>query len=97
MLNPVKLIFIDSIFAKPAHDKYTQVGSEKPKMFLLNDIRWSKDLIPWHDMLLLLDDETVKLPVTKNIYSENIVISTDGTKLATSKSSMQVIRGKWKW
>ena len=66
-------------------------------MFLLNDIRWSKDLIPWHDMLLLLDDETVKLPATKNIYSENIVISTDGTKLATSKSSMQVIRGKWKW
>ena len=97
MLNPVKLIFIDSIFEKPAHDKYTRVGSEKPKMFLLNDIRWSKDLIPWHDMLLLLDDETVKLPATKNIYSENIVISTDGTKLATSKSSMQVIRGKWKW
>ena len=32
------------------------------KMFLQNSFRWSKDLIPWHGMMVLLEDENVKLP-----------------------------------
>ena len=73
MPRPLKLIiFSDSIFENPAaNDKYAWVGSEKKrKSFFssLNDFRWSKDLIPWHDMLFLLESETVKLPVPKNIY-----------------------------
>ena len=55
MLKPLKVVFSDSIFENPANDKYAWVGSEKAKVFLLNDFRWSKDLIPWHDMLLLLE------------------------------------------
>ena len=89
MLKPLKLIFSDSIFENPANDKYAWVGSEKAKVFLLNDFRWSKDLIPWHDMLLLLEGTTVKLPAPKNIYSEDIVISTDVAIFATSKSPIK--------
>ena len=37
MLKPLKLIFSDSIFENPANDKYTWVGSEKAKLFMLND------------------------------------------------------------
>ena len=77
------------IFEIPANDKYTSVGPEKAKIFLLNDFRWSKDLICWHDILILLEGKTVKLPVLKNIYSEDIVISTDVAIFATSKSSMK--------
>ena len=40
MLKPLKLIFSDSIFKNPANDKYDWVGSEKAKVFLLNDFRW---------------------------------------------------------
>ena len=86
MLKPLRLIFSDKIFENPANDKYAWVGSEKAKVFLLNDFRWSKDLIPWHDMLLLLEGETVKLPAPKKIYSKDIVISTDVAIFATSKS-----------
>ena len=89
MLKPLKLIFSDSIFENPANDKYAWVGSEKARVFLLNDFRWSKDLIPWHDMLLLLEGTTVKLPAPKNIYSEDIVISTDVAIFATSKSPIK--------
>ena len=64
----------------------TLVGS---KASLLHDFRWSKDLIPWHDILILLEDETVKLPALENIYSEDIVISTDVTIFATSKNSVK--------
>ena len=40
-------------------------------------------------MLLLLEDETVKLPAPKNIYIEDIVISTNAAMFATSKSSIK--------
>ena len=53
---------------------------------MLNDFRWSKDLIPWHD---ILEDETVKLPAPKNIHSEDIVISTDVAIFAASKSPIK--------
>ena len=89
MLKPLKLIFSDSIFENPANDKYAWVGSKKAKMFLLNDFRWSKDLIPWYDMLLLLVGKTVKLPAPKNISSEDIVISTNVAIFATSKSPIK--------
>ena len=38
---------------------------------------WSKDLIHWHDILLLLEDETVELPAPKSIYNDDTVISTE--------------------
>ena len=87
MLKSLKLIFSDSIFENPANYKYAWLGSEKSKVFLLNDFRWSKDLIPWHDMLL--KGEIVKLPAPKNIYSEDIMISTDVAIYATSKSPIK--------
>ena len=40
-------------------------------------------------MQLLLEGETVKLPALRNIYSEDIVISTDVAIFATSKSSIK--------
>ena len=89
MLNPFKLIFSDSIFENPANDKYFSVGSEKAKVFLLNDFRCSKYLIPWHNMLLLFEGGTVKLSAPNNIYSKDIVISTDVVIFATSKSSIK--------
>ena len=89
MLKPLKLISSDSIFENPANDKYALVGSEKAKVFLLNDFRWSKNLICWNDMLLLLEDETVKLPAPNNVYSEDVVISTNVAIIATSKSPIK--------
>ena len=77
MLKPLKLIFRDSICENPANDKYAWLASEKSKVFLLNHFRWSKHLISWHDLLLSLEGETIKLPTPKNIYSEDIVISTE--------------------
>ena len=40
-------------------------------------------------MLLLLEGETVKLHASKNIYIEDIAISTDVAIFATSKSSIK--------
>ena len=85
MLKPLKHIFSDSIFESPANSKYAWARYEKAIMFLLNNFRWSKDLIRWHNMLP--EGETLKLPAPKNIYIEDIVISTDVAIFQTSKSS----------
>ena len=87
MLKSLKLIFSDCIFENPANYTYAWLGSEKSKVFLLNDFRLSKDVIPWYDMLLM--GEIVKLPAPKNIYSEDIMISTDVAIFATSKSPIK--------
>ena len=89
--SSLKHVFRDSIFENPPNEKCAWVGSEKAKVFLLNDFRWSEDLIPWHDMLLLLEGETIKLAAPKNIYIEDIVISTDAAIFATSKSPIKRI------
>ena len=59
MLKPFKLSFSDILYEDLANDKYAQVGSEKPKVCLLSDFGWSQNLIPWHDMLPLLEVDTV--------------------------------------
>ena len=89
MLKPLKGIFSDSICENPASDKYAWVGSEKAKGFLLSDFRWSIDLIPWQDMLLLIEGKLLKLPAPKKMYSEDILISTDLAIFATSKGSIK--------
>ena len=38
MLKTLKLVLSDSIFKNPANDKYAWIGSEKSKVFLLNDL-----------------------------------------------------------
>ena len=101
MLKSLKLIFSDSIIKSPANDKYAWVGSRKVKVLLLNGLRWSKDLIHWHDRLFLLEGETVALPAPNNIYSEDIVISTYVVILQqariqsiTEALTMQVMTGR---
>ena len=43
----------------------------------------------WHNVLLLLEGETVKLPAAKNIYSEDIVISTNVAIFWTSNNPIK--------
>ena len=104
MLKPLKLIFSYSIFENPTNYNYALAGSEKARVFLLNDFRWSKEMIPWHDMVVLLEGETVKLPAPINIYSEGIVISTVVTNLQqpraqsyTEAVTMQVMTERQRW
>ena len=86
MLKPLKCIFGDTLFDNPSNDKYAWVGAEKAHVILLQDFRYSRDLITWKDLLLLLEGETVKLPAPKNHFSSDIIIDTDVPIFATSKS-----------
>ena len=67
LLKPLELIF--TTFSNPAVDKYAWVGADNCKIILLNDFRWSKELIKWKSFLLLLEGDVVRLPAPKNHYS----------------------------
>ena len=85
MFKPLKLIFENAVFENPSNDKYAWIGAEKAQVILLQDFRYTKEVIAWHSLLLLLDGETVKLPAPKNYFSADIVIDTDVPIFATSK------------
>ena len=64
MLKPLEIIY--NAFSNPVNDKYALVGAEKAEMVILQDFRWSSELICWKDLLLLPEGEPVKLPSPKN-------------------------------
>ena len=86
MFKPLKSLFGDKVFENPSCDKFGWVRAEKASVILLQDYRWSKESIQWKDLLLLLEGETVKLLALKNMFAEDVTISTNVAIFATSKS-----------
>lgn len=75
LLKPLKAIFEEKLFENPPRDKYGWQGVQSVQVICLQDFRYSKEVIGWSDLLLLLEGETVKLPAPKNHFAEDIVIS----------------------
>ncbi len=72
------------VFSNPSNDKYAWIGADKSKVIVLQDFHWSRKMISWKDLLLLLEGEAVKLPVLKNQYTGDIVIN-DYTPILTTR------------
>lgn len=85
VLKPLRLIYDRFLFENPACHKYGWGGCAGKSVFLLQDFRWNIELIKWSDFLLMLDeDETVKLPTPRNHEKEDIVLKTQVAIFATS-------------
>lgn len=89
ILKPLCVMFKEDLFENPANHKYGWIGAEKANLMMLQDFRWSSDLISWKDFLLLLEGENVKLPTPKNIYKEDIQISGKVSIFATGKCEVK--------
>ena len=72
MLTPLEIIY--HAFSNPANDKYAWVGADHAEVIILQDFRWSSELICWKDLLLLLEGELVKLPSPKNQFATDVCI-----------------------
>ena len=53
------------------------VGVEDAECIFLNDFRLSPTLIPWHDLLLMLEGEVVHLPAPKTHFTRDIELVKD--------------------
>ena len=88
ILKPLATMYSDEIFENPANHRFGWVGAERASVIMLQDFRWSQDLICWKDFLLLLEGEIVHLPAPRNVYKEDICISGDVAIFATGKSEI---------
>ena len=89
LLKPLEIIF--RAFTNPANDKYAWVGANQAEVVVLQDFRWSSEIISWKDLLFLLEGENVKLPSPKKQFTTEVCINTDIPTFATSKAKIEFV------
>ena len=62
------------------------------EVLFLNDFRWSLNIIPWHDLLLLLEGHEVHLPAPKTHYQCNFSFKGDMPIFCTTKEELSFAR-----
>ena len=82
LLNPLSSIF--QTFNNPATTSFSWIGAEEAEVIFLNDFWWSPRVIPWHDLLLLLEGQLVHLPAPKSLFAKDMVFDRDTPIFATS-------------
>ena len=90
LLNPLNNIF--QTFTNPASTSFAWVGAEKAEIIFLNDFRWSKQIIPWHDLLLMLEGQVVHLPAPKSHFAHDAVFNKDTPIFCTTKHPLVYVR-----
>lgn len=88
------LVEIYKCFLNPASSTFAWVGVEHCEAIFLNDFRWSQQIIPWHDFLLLLEGETVHLAAPKTHYAQDITLASDVPIFGTSSSEIRYGSGR---
>ena len=91
LLNPLNRIY--NAFSNPATTTFAWVGAEHADVIFLNDFRWSKQIIPWHDLLLMLEGQLVHLPAPKSHYSTDATLSSDVPIFCTAKEEISLVKG----
>ena len=62
------------------------------KYISLNDFHWSSQLIPSHNLLLMLEGHVVHLPAPKMDFARDISLAKDTPVFCTGKSSLVFIK-----
>ena len=52
-------------------------------------------MIPWHDLLLMLEGQPVHLPAPKSQFCKDILFDRDKPIFGTSKHELVIVRGVW--
>lgn len=91
LLLPLTKIF--KCFSSPTKGTFNWVGADKSECVILNDFRWSEKVMPWSDLLNLLEGFEIHVPVPKTHFAENPVWTADTPIFATSKSRIRKYEG----
>ena len=90
LVNPLTCIY--NTFCNPATGSFAWIGVEKAECIFLNDFRWTPQLIPWHDLLLLLEGDVVHFPAPKTHFAKDIAFDMDTPIFCTSKNALVFIK-----
>ena len=91
LLNPLNEVY--RTFTNPATTSFAWVGAESAEVIFLNDFRWSPQVLPWHNMLLLLEGQTVHLPAPKSHFAKDIIFDNDTPIFCTGKQEIILVKG----
>lgn len=72
---------------------FAWIGAESAEIFFLNDFRWSSQVLPWQDLLLLLEGAPVHFSAPKTHFAQDIVFEKDTPVFCTFKSEIISIKG----
>ena len=78
-------------FINPANKKYGLFSANQAEVIVIQDFKWSSELICWKDLLLPLERKNVKLPSPKNEFATDICINTSILVFATSKAKIEYV------
>ena len=67
---------------------FAWVAAEQAELLFLNDIGWSPQVIPLHDLFLLPEGEPGHLPAPKTHYAQDTLLTGDTPIFATSSSEL---------
>lgn len=91
ILNPLNVVY--KSFSNPATSTFAWVGAEKAEVIFLNDFRWNPQIIPWHDLLLMLEGQPVHLPAPKSYFCKDIEFNADTPIFCTTKRDLVYVKG----
>lgn len=91
LLTPLTQIF--QAFVNPASGTFSWVGAESAEIVFLNDFRWSDKIIPWADLLNLLEGAPIHISAPKTHFAEDILWSKDTPIFSTSASIIRKYEG----
>jgi len=90
ILQPLTQIY--KCFRNPATANFAWVGVDEAEVIFLNDFRWTSQIIPWHDLLLLLEGQLVHFPAPKCHFAKDISLESDTPIFCTGKRSIVLIK-----
>ena len=109
LLEPLTEVFEERCFTSPANTRFSWCGIENADVALLQDFRYSPELIDWATLLRLLEGTTVKLPLPRNYFKNDLVLPSSNkiSIFATSKDEilppylddeleLEMMRNRWK-
>ena len=91
ILDPLRVIY--KTFVSPVTCSYAWLGVKETEVIFLNDFRYTPAILPWNDMLLLLEGHVFHFAAPKTSYARDIEFTCDTPDFATSKSSIVLIKG----
>lgn len=95
LLRPLTNIY--KTFCNPAKGSFNWVGAQNKEVILLNDFRYpaidrgADRIMPWQDMLNLLDVDKLNVPAPKTFYAEDIEWTARQPIFANGPCQMQYI------
>jgi hypothetical protein len=62
---------------------------EEVEIIFLNDFRWTERILPWQDLLCLLEGDKIHIPTPKTHFAQDVILEKDTPIFCTGPSRIR--------